>query len=105
MQGPDLRVVCNPRTEIEDGESRGGVVTNRREDGLQKHPERCPGNTGSEHHQPEAKKPVGLTDGFRTQHANVHTTISKHQNNRHIVGALVEESTRAAEALCAIPKG
>jgi hypothetical protein len=49
--------------EIKNRESRRGVVTNRREDRLQKHPERFPGYAGSEHHQPEAKKPVDLTTG------------------------------------------
>jgi hypothetical protein len=99
VQGPDSRVVCNPRTEIEEREPGKGMVADRREYRLQKYTKGCPRHKGC---QPEAEEPVGLRSGFWTRHTTTHSVKSKHQHGRCAVGPFVEKTMGAAKVLRAI---
>jgi hypothetical protein len=99
VQGPDSRIIYNPGSEIENGESRSGAVASWREDRLQKN---LKARHGSESRQPEAEEPVGLKSGFWPRHTTTHGVISEGQHGRRAVGPFVEELMRAAKVLCAI---
>jgi hypothetical protein len=83
VQGPDSRVVCNPRTEIEEREPGKGTVPDRREYGLH---EDAKGRPRHKSRQPEAEEPVGLRSGFWTRHTTTHGIKSEGQHGRRAVG-------------------
>jgi hypothetical protein len=99
IQGPDSRIVCNPGSEIGNGESMSGAVASRREDRLQENVKACP---GSESRQPEAEEPVGLRSGFWAGHTTTHGIKSEGQHDRRAVRPFMEKPMRAAKALRAI---
>jgi hypothetical protein len=102
IQGPDSRVVCNPRAKIEQRQLGGGTVVNGRENRLQKDSEGRPGYEGR---QPEAKVPVDRKYRLGTGHTTTHPVVSERQDDRRAVRTLVEQTTRAAETLRAVSEG
>jgi hypothetical protein len=99
VQRPDPRIVSDPGSEREGGESTGGVVASWRQNGFQENAKSRP---GSESRQPEAEEPIGLRDEFWTRHTTAHGVTSRGQYDRRAVGPFVEEPMRAAKVFRAV---
>jgi hypothetical protein len=87
VQEPDSGVVCDPRTEVEERKPVRGAVTGWGKCGIQENPK---GHPGYEIRQPKVKEPVDLRNGFGNGHATTHRVESKRQDDRRVVGTLME---------------